>query len=61
MAETRYLPEEMAGLFAGQFEEEDYLPYLKSGELYKSYEGIAGLLGLSTLRLSRKKEARDGR
>lgn len=46
---SRYRPEDMHGLFAGQFSPEDYLPYIESGEMRVVYKGPAGFMGLGTL------------
>lgn len=39
------------GMFAGQYDPEEYEHFIKSGELYKSYEGAGGFLGLAKLRI----------
>lgn len=44
-----YEPEDMHGLFAGQFESSDYEPFLKTGEMKIVYIGVAGLMGLGRL------------
>ena len=40
---------ELDGMFTGSLQQE-YESYLKNGELVKSYEGFAGIVGMSRLR-----------
>lgn len=39
------------GLLAGMCDSEEYEDLIEEGILYRSYEGVAGFMGLATLRM----------